>query len=85
MTPPRTPNNAMKSRRSGAAVVGVLVFLVGIALVAFAFLLAFFKVPEAIVGQLGSMALGFTATGLVIAGAFLLIGMFKKFEMKRGN
>ena len=53
----------------------IALFAVGTAS-AFAFLLAFFKVPEAIVGQLGSMALGFTATGLVIAGAFLVIGMF---------
>ncbi len=53
----------------------IALFAVGTAS-AFAFLMAFFKVPEAIVTQLGSMAFGFTATGLVIAASFLVIGMF---------
>lgn len=54
---------------------GVALFAVGTAS-AFAFLLAFFKVPEAIVNQLDGLALGFTGTGLIVAGSFLLIGMF---------
>ncbi|MCB0686340.1 MAG: TRAP transporter large permease subunit, partial [Saprospiraceae bacterium] len=43
---------------------------------AFAFLLAFFKVPEAIVSHLSMLQLGFTGTGLMIALCFLIIGMF---------
>ena len=42
----------------------------------FAFLLAFFKVPEALVSQLQGLGLGFIGTGLMVAVAFLLIGMF---------
>ena len=53
----------------------IALFAVGTAS-AFAFLLAFFKVPEALVSQLGDLGFGFIGTGLVIAGAFLLIGMF---------
>lgn len=53
----------------------IALFAVGTAS-AFAFLLAFFKVPDAIVSQFSALHLGFAATGLMIAGAFLLIGMF---------
>ncbi|PHN05503.1 TRAP transporter large permease [Flavilitoribacter nigricans] len=53
----------------------IALFAVGTAS-AFAFLLAFFKVPEAIVSQLQDLSLGFIGTGMVIAAAFLLIGMF---------
>ncbi len=53
----------------------IALFAVGTAS-AFAFLLAFFKVPEALVSQLDGLGFGFIGTGLVIAGAFLLIGMF---------
>jgi tripartite ATP-independent transporter DctM subunit len=53
----------------------IALFAVGTAS-AFAFLLAFFKVPDAIVSQLADLALGFAGTGLMIAAAFLFIGMF---------
>lgn len=53
----------------------IALFAVGTAS-AFAFLLAFFKVPEAIVGQLSSLDLGFVGTGMIVAASFLLIGMF---------
>lgn len=53
----------------------IALFAVGTAS-AFAFLLAFFKVPEAIVMQLQDMAWGFVGTGMLVAGSFLLIGMF---------
>lgn len=53
----------------------IALFAVGTAS-AFAFLLAFFKVPEAIVNQLQDMAWGFVGTGMLVAGSFLLIGMF---------
>lgn len=53
----------------------IALFAVGTAS-AFAFLLAFFKVPEAIVGQLEALAWGFVGTGLLVAASFLIIGMF---------
>lgn len=53
----------------------IALFAVGTAS-AFAFLLAFFKIPEAIVSQLQDLALGFVGTGLIVAASFLLIGMF---------
>lgn len=53
----------------------IALFAVGTAS-AFAFLLAFFKVPEALVSQMQGWGLGFIATGLVVAASFLLIGMF---------
>lgn len=53
----------------------IALFAVGTAS-AFAFLLAFFKVPEAIVIQLQLLNLGFFGTGFMIGISFLLIGMF---------
>jgi len=53
----------------------IALFAVGTAS-AFAFLMAFFKVPEAIVNQLGALSLGFVSTGFLVAAAFLVIGMF---------
>lgn len=53
----------------------IALFAVGTAS-AFAFLLAFFKVPEILVSQLGGLSFGFIGTGLIIALCFLLIGMF---------
>ena len=53
----------------------IALFAVGTAS-AFAFLMAFFKVPEALVSQLSGWSLGFVGTGLVVAGFFLFIGMF---------
>ncbi len=53
----------------------IALFAVGTAS-AFAFLLAFFKVPEILVNQLGGLSLGFIGTGLIVALCFLVIGMF---------
>ena len=53
----------------------IALFAVGTAS-AFAFLLAFFKIPEALVSHLAGLAWGFVGTGLLIAGIFLLFGMF---------
>lgn len=53
----------------------IALFAVGTAS-AFAFLLAFFKVPEALVNQLAGLSLGFVGTGLMVAFCFLVIGMF---------
>jgi len=43
---------------------------------AFGWLLAYFKVPLAIVQFLAPYGVGPTSTGLIVAGSFLLIGMF---------
>lgn len=43
---------------------------------AFGWLLAYFKIPLAIVAFLEPFGVGPTSTGLIVAGSFLLIGMF---------
>ncbi len=53
----------------------IALFAIGTAS-AFAFLLAFYKVPDAIVNHLSNLHFGFTGTGLIVAFCFLVIGMF---------
>jgi tripartite ATP-independent transporter DctM subunit len=43
---------------------------------AFGWALAYFKIPQALVDQIALMGLGLTGTGIMVAAAFLLIGMF---------
>ena len=43
---------------------------------AFGWCLAYFKIPQALVGQIEAMGLGVVGTGVMVAAAFLLIGMF---------
>ena len=43
---------------------------------AFGWCLAYFKIPAALVTEIEAMGLGLVGTGLMVAGAFLLIGMF---------
>jgi tripartite ATP-independent transporter DctM subunit len=43
---------------------------------AFGWCLAYFKIPAALVAQIEAMGLGVTGTGIMVALAFLLIGMF---------
>ena len=43
---------------------------------AFGWCLAYFKIPAALVGQIEAMGLGIVGTGVMVAAAFLLIGMF---------
>jgi tripartite ATP-independent transporter DctM subunit len=43
---------------------------------AFGWCLAYFKIPAALVDQIEAMGLGIVGTGLMVAAAFLLIGMF---------
>ncbi len=43
---------------------------------AFGWCLAYFKIPAALVHQIEVMGLGLTGTGIMVAAAFLLIGMF---------
>ncbi len=43
---------------------------------AFGWCLAYFKIPAALVAEIEAMGLGVVGTGLMVAAAFLLIGMF---------
>ncbi|MCB1989909.1 MAG: TRAP transporter large permease, partial [Geminicoccaceae bacterium] len=43
---------------------------------AFGWALAYFKIPAALVAQIETLGLGVTGTGMLVALAFLLIGMF---------
>lgn len=65
----------MKVFYESARFAAIALFAVGTAS-AFAFLLAFFKVPEALISQVASLEMGFVGTGLMVAACFLLIGMF---------
>jgi tripartite ATP-independent transporter DctM subunit len=54
---------------------GVALFCVGTAS-AFGWLLAYYKIPEAILSGVQSWGMGFAATGFFIAGVFLVVGCF---------
>ncbi len=54
---------------------GIALFCIGTAS-AFGWLLAYFKVPAALVAYVQAMHLGVTAMGLAVAAAFLIIGCF---------
>jgi TRAP-type C4-dicarboxylate transport system permease large subunit len=43
---------------------------------AFGWLLAYFKIPQALVDYLSQFGIGPISTGLIVAGSFLFIGMF---------
>ena len=60
---------------NSAAFAAISLFCIGTAS-AFGWLLAYFKVPLAIVQFLAPYGVGATSTGLIVAGSFLLIGMF---------
>ena len=53
----------------------IALFCVGTAS-AFGWALAYFKIPAVLVAQIEAMGLGVTGTGILVALAFLLIGMF---------
>ncbi|MEP3280137.1 MAG: TRAP transporter large permease [Stappiaceae bacterium] len=53
----------------------IALFAVGTAS-AFSFLLAFFQVPKALVSMFADLSMGSVQTALVVAGCFLVIGMF---------
>jgi tripartite ATP-independent transporter DctM subunit len=54
---------------------GVILFCVGTAS-CFGWLLAYYKIPEAILAGVSTWEMGFIATGFFIAGVFLLVGCF---------
>lgn len=53
----------------------ITLFCIGTAS-AFGWCLAYFKIPAALVDQIAAMGLGIIGTGIMVALAFLLIGMF---------
>ncbi len=71
VTPTRLPIILYDSARFAA----LSLFCIGTAS-AFGWALAYFKVPAALVSQIDGLGLGVVGTGLLVAGAFLLIGMF---------
>lgn len=58
-----------------ARLASISLFCVGTAS-AFGWLLAYFRVPQALVNVMADWSTGLISTGILIAGAFLLIGMF---------
>jgi tripartite ATP-independent transporter DctM subunit len=54
---------------------GIALFCVGTAS-AFGWLLAYYKIPEAILSGVAAWGMGFAATGFFIAGVFLVVGCF---------
>lgn len=60
---------------SSAKLASISLFCIGTAS-AFGWVLAYFKIPLAVVSFLEPYGVGPTSTGLIVAGSFLLIGMF---------
>src|SRR5215213_26051 len=58
-----------------AKLAGIALFCVGTAS-AFGWLLAYYKIPEAILTGVSAWGMGFAATGFFIAGVFLVVGCF---------
>jgi len=71
ITPRQLPGVLYDSARFAA----ISLFCIGTAS-AFGWVLAYFKIPLALVGQIEAMGLGLVSTGIMCAAAFLLIGMF---------
>ncbi len=69
--PSQFPNVLYESARLAA----ISLFCIGTAS-AFGWLLAYYRVPQALVDVMASWGTGFIATGLLIAGSFLFVGMF---------
>ena len=68
---PEIPKMLYESARLAA----ISLFCIGTAS-AFGWVLAYFQVPRAIVTELATWGLGMVGTGFMVAGAFLVIGMF---------
>ncbi len=71
ITPKRLPMVLYESARFAA----ISLFCIGTAS-AFGWILAYFKIPQALVNEMASWGAGLTETGLLIALAFLIFGMF---------
>ena len=71
VTPTRLPKILYESARFAA----LSLFCIGTAS-AFGWTLAYFRIPAALVGYIDGMGLGVVGTGILVAVAFLIIGMF---------
>jgi tripartite ATP-independent transporter DctM subunit len=71
VTPTKLPKILYESARFAA----LSLFCIGTAS-AFGWALAYFKIPAALVAHIDGMGLGVVGTGILVAAAFLLIGMF---------
>jgi tripartite ATP-independent transporter DctM subunit len=71
ITPRALPQVLYNSARFAA----ISLFCVGTAS-AFGWALAYFQIPRALVGEIEAMGLGLYGTGIMVAVAFLIIGMF---------
>jgi tripartite ATP-independent transporter DctM subunit len=71
VTPTNLPGILYQSARFAA----LSLFCIGTAS-AFGWALAYFKIPAALVGYIDGLGLGVVGTGIMVAVAFLLVGMF---------
>jgi tripartite ATP-independent transporter DctM subunit len=69
------PRELPKVLYNSARFAAISLFCVGTAS-AFGWALAYFQIPRALVGQIEAMGLGLYGTGIMVAVAFLIIGMF---------
>ena len=69
------PSQFPKVLYESARLAAISLFCIGTAS-AFGWLLAYYRVPQALVDVMASWGTGFIATGLLIAGSFLFVGMF---------
>ena len=69
------PRELPKILYDSARFAAISLFCIGTAS-AFGWALAYFQIPRALVAEIEAMGLGITGTGLMIAAAFLIIGMF---------
>jgi tripartite ATP-independent transporter DctM subunit len=70
-----TPTNLPGILYNSARFAALSLFCIGTAS-AFGWALAYFKIPAALVAYIDGMGLGVVGTGILVAAAFLLIGMF---------
>jgi tripartite ATP-independent transporter DctM subunit len=70
-----TPRELPKVLYDSARFAAITLFCIGTAS-AFGWCLAYFKIPAALVGVIEQMGLGVFGTGIMVAAAFLLFGMF---------
>jgi tripartite ATP-independent transporter DctM subunit len=70
-----TPRELPRIFYDSARFAAISLFCIGTAS-AFGWCLAYFKIPAALVAQIEAMGLGVIGTGIMVALAFLLIGMF---------
>jgi tripartite ATP-independent transporter DctM subunit len=69
------PSDFSKVLYESARLASISLFCIGTA-AAFGWLLAYYRVPQAVVGALSGLATGVISTGLLVAAVFLFVGCF---------